>query len=157
MFGIGKYIGIGAAIALAIALAWGSRVDHLRAGWKSKYGVLSEQSAAVLVEARIATGNKRLKWESVPESIREVAASRNFWHGTAQEQSAKIDRLALDTARLKRLNAELRKKAQVAIDRRQKAIDELEKSAIDPGDKADCIAQINAANSALDKIYSEGL
>jgi hypothetical protein len=157
MFGLSKYIMGGAGIALALTLAWGVRVDHLREGWKAKYETLSGEAGNLLYEIRVASGNDKLKWQDAPLAVRKVATLRDEWKKASEEQSKAIDRMAFDAAKMQKLNAELRAKAEVELRRRKQAYERLDASAADPGDRADCIAQIKAAEAALDAIYEAGL
>lgn len=157
MFGLSKYILAGGGVALALALAWGLRVDHLRADWKARFETLSGEAGNVLYEIRVASGNDKLKWQDAPQQVRAIGSSLTEWRNVASKQSAEIDRMAFDAARMQKLNAELRAKAEVELRKRKAAYEQLDASAADPGDRADCIAQIKAAEAALDAIYEAGL
>lgn len=156
MFGIGKYFAIGGGIILAIVLAWGLRVDHLRAGWQSKFSTLSEQSGLVLLSVRNASDNPELKWADTATQVNALGTSLKDWKRISGEQTIKINNLGDEASRLKKLNAQLRAKADVLIAQRAKAITRLEDSASTPGDRKDCMSQITAVNVALDLIYEEG-
>jgi hypothetical protein len=138
-------------------LAWALRLDNLRANYRIE--VLAWRKSTTEVTAKIgkAIENPDLKWEGVPQQIDLIIQSRDAWKTVAGEQTAAIDAMGLETERLKRLNSELRVKALKAIAKRQTAIDRLESQANDPGDRADCQAQITAANAALDEVWKEGL
>lgn len=155
--GIKLYLKIGAGIVAAAFIAWVIRIDYLRNDWKTKYEVLSTQAGDVLYEIRVASGKKKLAWADVPAEIRDLDHARDSWKMASNAQSVAIDRMAFDTAKMKKLNAELRAKAQVELEKRKAAYERLDKQAMTPGDRADCIAQIKAAEAALDTIYEAGL
>lgn len=128
-----------------------------RAEWKGKYETLSAEAGNLLYEIRVASDNKKLKWRDAPQQVRAIGTSLTEWRNVAAKQTAEIDRMAFDAARMQRLNAELRAKAEVELRKRKAAFDRLDAQASDPGDRADCIAQIKAAEAALDAIYEAGL
>lgn len=144
-------------LALALALGWGFRVDGLRASWKQKYEVVYAQMDKVVLTLRVATGDPKLRQSGAVDAIKSLDANRDAWEGTSKLQSDRIDALAAEGERLKKLNAELRVKAEAAIAKREQAIQRLRREALTPGERADCAAQISAANEALDLVYSEGL
>ena len=157
MFGLsgfrlfGAIAGPIAIIGIIIGLYWS------RGQWIDKYETLSRQAGDVLYEIRAVSGNDKLKWQEAPKQVRELGTSLTEWKKTAEDQTATIDRMAFDAARMQKLNAELRAKAEVELRKRQAAFERLDAQAADPGDRADCIAQIKAAEAALDAIYEEGL
>lgn len=157
MFGLSKYLIGGAGIALALSLAWGLRVDHLRAGWKSKYEAASVQAGKVLASIRLASDNPKLAWREASEQVALIGESRKAWKGTAELQSSRIDEMAAESMRLKALNAELRAKADKAIAKRETAIRKLQSGVLDAGDRANCAQQLFEAEKALDLVYQEGL
>lgn len=157
MFGLSKYIYAAGGVALALALAWGFRVDQLRGQWRDRYETLSAEAGNLLYEIRVASDNKKLQWRDAPQQVRAIGSSLNEWRNVAAKQTAEIDRMAFDAARMQKLNAELRAKAEVELRKRKAAFDRLDAQATDPGDRADCIAQIKAAEAALDAIYEAGL
>lgn len=157
MFGLSKYLIGGSAIALALSLAWGMRVDHLRADWKGKYEILSQVSGDILVSVRRAAGSKSIKLVEAAEQIDLISTSRKAWMGTAKLQSSRIDEISNETLRLKALNAELRQKAEAAIAKRDTAIKRLATEALTPGERTDCAKQLFDAEAALDLVYQQGL
>ena len=157
MFGLNRAALFGGGIALALALGWGFRVDYLRAGWKTKFEALTEAVVPVLVEIRLASDNPKLSLSDAPEQVRLIGASRKAWKDTADLQSSRIDAMAVESARLKALNADLRKRAEAAIAKRDTAIRRLEQDALTPGERVDCARQLFDAEAALDLVYQEGL
>lgn len=154
MIGLRLYAALGVGAAFLLLAAWGLRVDHLRDNWRTRY---ITETGEVTATIRRVTGNVKLQWKDASRQIEGLAISRDSWKAVAGEQTAAIDAMGLETARLQRLNAELRAKALKAIAQRQNAIDKLERSALTPGDKANCQQQIQAANAALDAVFEEGL
>jgi hypothetical protein len=160
MFGLSGmrlYGALGALLALIGFIGWVVRIDGLRANWKAKYEALAETTGGLLTTIRTESDNPRLKLKDAGEQVRLIASSRAAWQGTAELQSSRIDDLANETARLKALNAELRKRAEAAIAKRERAIDRLATAALTPGDRADCARQLFEAEAALDAVYREGL
>lgn len=152
--GLRLYAAVGAIAAVLLLAAWAFRVDHLRAGWKTKY-----ETETYEVTARIgnAIGNPKLRWGDVPKQIELYADGHNQLIKATNEANAQIDAMGRESDRLLALNADLRAKADKIIKERAKLIDRLAASAKDPGQADDCQAQIAAAEAALDAIYEEGL
>lgn len=157
MFGLSKYLVGGVGIALALSLAWGVRVNSLRADWKDKYENLSVVAGKILVSIRLASDNPKLGLNDAAEQVDIISESRKAWRDASHMQTRRIDELGVETARLKALSDEARRKADAAIAKREKAIDRLKTLALTPGERADCAKQIQQANEALDLVYSEGL
>lgn len=155
--GIRLYAAIGVAVAFALLLGWALHLDHLRAGWKGAHDKLASEAAKVVIAIKEASDNPGLKWADAAGQVEQIGMSRKAWKGTAQLQSARIDELGIETARLKALNADLRKKAEAQIAKRDKAIARLESSALTPGERSDCARQLREAEEALDLVYAEGL
>ena len=155
--GIGAYIKIGVAIAFALLLAHDRRVDHLRGEWKAKHETLSAEAGAVLATIRTASNNPGLKWPEASGQVEAIAASRKEWKATSQLQSSRIDDLAMETARLKALSNQARTKAQIVIAKRETVIKRLESQILTPGQRMDCVSQLQEAEAALDLVYKEGL
>lgn len=150
-----RVIGIrgGLAILLAIfaALCW-----HKWGVWKDKYGELSNEATAVLVAVREAADNPKLSWQDVPAQIDALDASLTGWKNTAEMQSGTIDAMGAETKRLQAENAELSAKVAALNRKRDSLIARLRDDALDPGDRADCWAQIREADEALNTLYREG-
>ena len=150
-----RVIGIrgGLAILLAIfaALCW-----HKWGAWKDKYGELSNEATAVLVAVREAADNPKLSWQDVPAQIDSLDASLTGWKNTAEMQSGTIDAMGAETKRLQAENAELSAKVAALNRKRDSLIARLRDDALDPGDRADCWAQIREADEALNTLYREG-
>lgn len=143
-------------LIVAGLLAWGMRVDHLRAGWRDKFDALSDQADRVVASVRIASGNPKLKWEDTADQVEAIGAALTQWRGAAKTQSDLIDTMGRDSARLRAENAVLAEKVAALIRKRDGLIARLEQDALDPGDRADCWAQIREAEDALNQLYQEG-
>lgn len=157
MLGLGGfklYGAIGLAVIAALFVAWAFRANHLRAYWHDRYDTETVQVTAQIANA---VGNPKLKWKDVGAQVDAYAKGHDALIVATSEANARIEAMGAESDRLKRFNAELRAKADIAIAARAKAIDRLEQSALTPGDRADCQAQIAAAQSALDAVYEEGL
>lgn len=152
---VARFIGIRGGIAIALslfaALCW-FKWGH----WKDKYDVLSGQATTVLIATRDASDNPDLKWEDTARQINELDASLTGWKNTAQLQSGAIDAMGEETKRLQAENAALSAKVAALNKKRDSLIARLNNDALDPGDRADCWAQIKAADEALNVLYREG-
>lgn len=137
-------------LAIALLFAWSMRLDHLRAEWRDM---------ALGITAAIAdvTGDEGLDPDDAAAKVYSLGVDRDRWRTSSKEQTAQIRTLADETERLKKLSAEWREKALVAIAKRDDAIRKLADISIDPGDRADCVAQLRAAEAALDLAFEEGL
>lgn len=144
-------------IGFALLLGWALRVDHLRADWKAKHEALSAIAGDILGAVRTASDNPRLNLTDAAEQVDLIGVAKRGWQTTSQLQSSRIDALGIEAARRQALGAELQAKADRAISKRESAIKRLETQRLDPGERADCAAQIFAANAALDLVYQEGL
>lgn len=148
---IGIRGGLAIALALFAALCW-----HKWGVWKDKYDVLSGQATTVLIATRKASDNPDLEWEDTARQIEELDASLTGWKNTAELQSGTIDAMGEETKRLQAENAELSAKVAVLNKKREALMAKLNNDALDPGDRADCWAQIREADEALNTLYREG-
>lgn len=147
---------IGTLLIIAGLLAWGLRVDHLRAGWKERFGELSDQAGRVLASVRIASDNPKLKWQDTAAQVEALDASLTQWRGTARTQSDLIDTMGRDSERLRAENDALKAKVRELNAKRAALIGQLQQDALDPGDRADCWAQLRETEDALNQLYREG-
>lgn len=157
MFGLSKYIIAGSALALVLTGAWGARVNHLRGQWKAKYESLDTKVRATLVSVEMMTGAKNLTIELAPVQILALGAERDQWRVASNDQTAAINHMRAETERLTRLSDDLRKQAQAAIARRDTALKQLDTMALTPGERADCVGQLTAAEAALNLVWEQGL
>lgn len=153
---IGTYIRLGIGLAFVLLLAWALRLEYLRGHWRDKFDVLSNEATAVLVAVREAADNPKLSWQDVPAQIDALDASLTGWKNTAEMQSGTIDAMGEETKRLQAENAELSAKVAALNRKRDSLIARLRDDALDPGDRADCWAQIREADEALNTLYREG-
>lgn len=149
-------VGIATMLIIAGLLAWGMRVDHLRAHWHDKFDTLTTEAGQVLAAVRIASGNPKLKWSDARAQVELIDASLTSWRETAKTQSALVDTLGRDAERLRAENDALSAKVAVLIRKRDGLIAQLEDDAADPGDREDCWAQIREVDDALNQLYREG-
>lgn len=157
MIALGLLRSIGVRGGLAILLGVAAIFCYLKWGtWKDKYDTLSGQATTVLIATREASDNPDLKWEDTARQINELDASLTGWKNTAQLQSGAIDAMGEETKRLQAENAVLSAKVAALNKKRDSLIAKLNNDALDPGDRADCWAQIKAADEALNVLYREG-
>lgn len=143
-------------IVLAVAAAFGA-LTLSRNYWKGEAVELRDSTAVVTATLRRVNNNPKLEWKDANEQIEAMAVSRESWKTVAGEQTAAVEAIGAEAERLRALNAELREKAKAEIKKRNRLIARLDDSALTPGDREDCQAQIAAAEAALDAIYEEGL
>lgn len=139
------------ALALFSAVCW-----HQWGVWKEKFGNLSEEAGAVLVAVREAAGNPKLTWRDVPKQIDALDADLTQARSTLDTVTDRVNQLGEETVRLRAENAALAAKVEQLNRKRAALIAQLEDDALDPGDRADCWAQIRAADDALNQLYREG-
>lgn len=149
-------VGIATMLIIAALLAWGLRLDHLRGDWRDKFLNLTSEAGRVLASVRIASDNPRLEWKDTAKQIDLLDASLTEWKGAAEMQSAQIDSMGRETERLRAENSALAARVRALNAKRSAAIARLEQDATDPGDVADCWAQIREAEDALNQLYKEG-
>lgn len=154
-FDILRAIGIRGGIIFALALfaglcwyKWGV--------WKDKFGDLSDEAGAVLVAVRDATGNQKLVWLDVPQQIDALDASLTEAKSALDTQSDRINQLGAESTRLRAENEALAAKVAKLNKKRDALIAQLEDDALEPGDRADCWAQIRETDEALNQLYREG-
>jgi hypothetical protein len=148
-------------LALALALAWGARVDHLRAGWRAKYETLSGEAGELLGEVRTATEQPRLKWADAPAATRALGNSRRVLRVAITTQNAAIDAQAREALALRAEAEQLQAIARRAEAQRRTAVLRLEELAArpgaDPATLAGCQQLLAEAEAALDLVREAGL
>jgi predicted RNase H-like nuclease (RuvC/YqgF family) len=155
MFGLPKlYAGIGISLLLLVTIG-GLTIS--RNYWKAE--ALDEREQKYVVTASIgkSLGNPKLKWKDVAEQVDRYASGHNQLVADTDEANRRLGELGDETKRLKALNAELRAKAKVEIQKRNRLIDRLENAALTPGDATNVQEQLAACVAALNSIYEEGL
>ena len=154
--GIRFYAAIGAAIVIIGLLAWGLRVDHLRAEWKDRFDALTEQAGIVLLATREASDNPELEWEQTSGQIYALGASNARLKVALSEQNERVDDMAREAVRLKAQAEELRRIAEKAKAQRRAALDRLSDMEATPGTRSDCLVLLQEAEEALDLIREAG-
>ncbi len=139
------------ALALFSAVCW-----YQWGAWKEKFGDLSAEAGAVLVAVREAAGNPKLTWRDVPKQIDLLDESLIEARSTIDTVTDRVNLLGAESDRLRAENAALAAKVAELNRKRQALIEKLDDDALDPGDRADCWAQIRAADDALNQLYREG-
>ena len=162
MFGLSmlnpwKWGTIGLGIALVVALGWGARVDHLRAGWADKYSTLNNQVQTVVIATQQATNNPKLKWPDVPAQITVLASSNIALKSSIDTTNGKLDQMTKDYFAAKASGDALRSQLATAQAGRQSALDRLKAMAATPGDRQNCPAMLSQTQDALDLAWSSGL
>lgn len=156
MMGIGSYVRIGAGIGLLLLLGWALRLDALRADWRDRFMTLRDDAGEVLASIRIAADNPKLKWDDAADQVDELDKSLTGWKSQAETLSDTIDTMGAETVRLRSENAALAAKVRALNARRSELIAQLDQDALDPGDVADCWAQIREVDASLNKLREEG-
>ena len=154
-FDILRAIGIRGGIIFALVLLAG--LCWYKWGvWKDKFGDLSDEASAVLVAVRDATGDRKLVWRDVPQQIDALDASLTEAKSALDTQSDRINQLGAESTRLRAENEALAAKVAKLNKKRDALIAQLEDDALEPGDRADCWAQIRETDDALNQLYREG-
>lgn len=160
MFGIPspwKIGGIAAGIALLLAVGWGTRVNHLRAGWQDRWTILDGQARGVLAATQSASDNPKLKWSGVTRQINELGGAISGLKRGIENQNRSIADMANEAVRLKAKASELREIANKAQAQRKVALARLDDMATTPGTRADCQALLKEADDALNVVRDAGL
>lgn len=156
MMGIGSYIRLAAGIGLLLLLGWALRLDALRAEWRDRFMTLRDDAGEVLASIRIAADNPELKWDNAADQVDELDKSLTGWKSQAEALSGTIDTMGAEAVRLRAENATLTAKVRALNARRNELIAQLDQDALDPGDVADCWAQIREVDASLNKLREEG-
>lgn len=150
------YLTIGAALALALALAWGLRVDHLRAGYKSALETLRGEAHTVVLAVRQASGNDKVEWSNAAGQVIALGESNQALRLSIAAQNERLDELAADAVRAKAEARELKAIADRAEAQRRSALKRLSDLSITPGTRDDCLALLREAEEALDLVREAG-
>lgn len=157
MGGLKLYGSIGLAIAALLAIgihfAGDARVKHRLSGTTTALKKVEGEAARVLVAARRASDNPELTWTDVPVQVDLVGRSLKAFKGVVDIQTARIDALGIETARLKALSEQERRRADAAIAKRQSLIKVLEQDALTPGQRSDCARQLREVEAILDAVF----
>jgi hypothetical protein len=151
---IQRYVAAGLAIGLLLALVWGARVDHLRAGYKAGLG-------KILVSIDLTTGQK-VDAAAAPVTIEAIGVlrdryrtERNEARDVVERQSASIRAAGAETARLKALSAHDRQLAEATIRERDAWIRRAQ-AAETRTQRLSAEAELEECNAVLDALYHDG-
>jgi len=151
---IQRAIGAGLAVALLLALLWGARVDHLRAGYKAALG-------KILVSIDITTGRK-VTAAAAPVTIEAIGVlrdryrlQRNEARAVVERQSASIKAAGAETARLAAISARNRELAEATIRERDVWIQRA-RAAETRTQRLTAEAELEECNAVLDALYHDG-
>ncbi len=139
------------ALALVAGLSW-----YKWGYWKGEYLEIRDQASAVVAAVRIAADNPKLQWKDTAVQIGELDKSYAEARSLLHESTAKVNELGAEAKRLRALNVEAQRKIAKLTARRSELIRQLETEALDPGDVADCWAQIRAMEDTMNQLYREG-
>lgn len=144
----------GLVAALLLALAWGARVDHLRAGYKATLG-------RILVSIDLATGRK-VDAAAAPVTIEAIGVlrdryrqERNEARGVVDRQSASIRAAGAETARLAAIGERNRQLAEATARERDVWIQRA-RSAETRTERLSAEAELEECNAVLDALYRDG-
>lgn len=148
-----------AAFVLPMAglLAWGMRVDHLRAGYKSALEELTQEAATVVLAIRQASENEEVTWQTASGQVIAMGESNRSLKAAVARQNQTIDDMAKEAVRLKAKAADLKKIADRAEAQRQSALRRLSDMSITPGTREDCMVLLKEAEEALNLVREAGL
>lgn len=151
---IQRYVALGLASALLLALAWGGRVDHLR----SRHKAALEK---ILVAIDLTTGSK-VDAAKAPVTIEALGVlrdryrqERNEARGIVDRQSASIRAAGAETARLIAVGERNRQLAEATARERDVWIQRA-KSAETRTERLSAEAELEECNAVLDALYRDG-
>lgn len=147
---------IAGGVAVALLLAWGLRVDHLRAGWKERYEVLAGQADKVVLAISHATGQPA-DWSTAPGQIVALGEGIRARDDAIAASNQRIDDMAREAVRLRAKAAELKRIADKAAAQRASALKRLSDMSITPGTRSDCMTLLKEAEDALDLVREAGI
>lgn len=146
---------IGLLVILALLIAWALRLDHLRAGWKERFGVLTDQAGQVVLALEHATG-EAAEWETAPGQVVALGDAVRQRDEAIRVNNQRIDDMAAEAVRLRAKAAELKAIADRAEAQRRSALKRLSDMAITPGTRADCLTLLQEAETALNLVREAG-
>lgn len=150
------YLMIGAGVILALALAWVARLENRRAHWNEVAVDRGELLDDITDATKKASGNERVKWDTVAGQIVALGESNRALKGSIEAQNVAIDEMAAEAVRLKAKAVELKAIADKAEAQRAAALRKLSNMAITPGSRNDCLQLLREAEQALDLVRSAG-
>ena len=149
-----RYVAIGLGVALLVAIAWGVRVDSLRAGYKATLGRITQS-------IELATGRK-VKPDAAPVTIEALGIQRDRYRlardearGAIARQTASIRTLESKTAELTQISARNRELAAATIRQRDVWIQRAQ-AAETRTERLSAEAELEECNAVLDALYHDG-
>ena len=149
-----RYVAIGLVAALLLALGWGARVDHLRAGYRAALD-------RVVVALDATTGRKNTA-AGAPVAIEAVGllrdryrAERNEARAIVDRQTASIRAIGAETERQRRIGEENRKLAAATARQRDEWIRRAQ-AAETRTERLTAEAELEECNAVLDALYRDG-
>lgn len=127
-----------------------------RSYWKEKYEGLDEWAVGVTAVTADITENPGLKREDVSVQLTNYGNANRELLRQTERVTAAINQQGAESERLKKLNADLRIKADKLIAERSKLLGRLAQRSLDPGDRENCQEQLGEIVRALNEIYEEG-
>lgn len=147
---------ISVSLAIALLLAWGLRLDHLRAGWKERFDTLHGQAVKVVLAIEHATGDKAA-WDTAPGQIVAMGEGIRQRDEAIRANNQRINDMAREAVRLRAKAAELKRLADKAEAQRRGALKRLSDLAITPGTRTDCMQLLREADEALNIVREAGI
>lgn len=147
---------IGIAVILSALIAWGLRVDSLRAKYKDALAIMAAQAQVVVIKLREASDNSSVTWETAPGQIVALGNSNRTLKGEIVAQNATIAQWAREAADRKAEADEWRRIAAKAEAQRASALRTLGGMAVTPGTRDDCMTLIHEAEEALNLARENG-
>lgn len=127
-----------------------------RGYWKEKAEGLDEWAVSVTAVAANITENEGLKRQDVATQLIEYGNANRKLLLATEEVTAAINQQSAESERLKKMNADLRAKAEKLIAERSKLVGRLAERSLDAGDRDNCQEQLGAVVRALNELYEEG-
>lgn len=152
-----RYLYGAAGLVFLLVLAWGLRVDHLRADWKDRFEGLTLEAASVLGSTRRASDNPELEWKDAAQQIDLLGEDHRAAKQAISEQNQAIDDMAREAVRLRKRADELQRIADQAAAQRREALRRLSDMTLTPGTRADCETLLAEAEEALNLVRDAGL
>lgn len=103
MFGLGKYFAIGGGIVMALLIAWGLRVDHLRAGYKSRL--------EAVVVAFVDIGKPKPSFAELPAAVKNLDADARSFKRERDDALSVVDLQSSSITQLEQEGQEAARKA----------------------------------------------
>lgn len=151
---IWKPVGLVAGIALALSLAWGFRVDHLRAGYKQQLDTIKIAFADI--------GEKVSGYDKLPVAVYKLDIQRARYkrerdaaQGVVEVQSSSIRALEAETAEAVR-QSEQRRKQIAEVTRQRDAWIARARQAETRTERMSAEEELRECEQVLDRLYASG-